>query len=236
MNGVFVTGTDTDAGKTFASSLIIQALVQRGLSVAALKPIASGFELDNGQWKNADVQALTLASNVDLPAECVNRYAFKPAISPHIAAYQHDQTLNLDCIYQDVQFAAERSDFVLVEGVGGWHVPLVWPQAGHACVDIQQLALSLGLPIIMVVGLRLGCLNHAILTANAILQSGLPCLGWVANHVDRDFDCAEENLATLDAVLPVPRLIEIPFMDDPASVDLNDITQSDFIKELSKCE
>jgi len=123
-NGVFITGTDTDVGKTFVSSVIIRALVNGGLSVAGLKPIASGFEQIEGEWRNADVDALTDASNVVLPKKCVNRYGFKPAIAPHIAAFQSNQSLDFDAIKQDVDYAVKKSDFVLVEGVGGWHV--VW--------------------------------------------------------------------------------------------------------------
>lgn len=233
MNGLFVTGTDTDAGKTYVSSLIINALVHTGLNVVGLKPIASGFDEVNGRLENADVKALMEASNVVLPLERMNRYAFKPAVSPHIAAYQNNQKLSLDSIKQDVEYATERSDFVLVEGVGGWHVPLNWPTGGAACEDIEQMARVLGLPVVMVVGLRLGCLNHAIMTAKAIMRSGLPLLGWVANHIEPHFDCVDENLATLNALLPAPKLLEIPFMEDPKSLDLTGVIQSDFIQRIS---
>jgi len=120
INGVFITGTDTDAGKTVVSAAIIRALVSGGLSVAGLKPIASGFEQKGDEWRNADVDALTSASNVDLPKLRINRYSFKLPIAPHIAALQAGKSLDFNAIKQDVDYAAKHADFVLVEGVGGW--------------------------------------------------------------------------------------------------------------------
>ena len=218
--GVFITGTDTDAGKTVVSAALVRALVNKGLLVAGLKPIASGFELIDGSWCNEDVEALTQASNVALPAQRVNRYAFKPAIAPHIAAAQEGVSLELDLIKQDLDYAAGKADFVLVEGAGGWHVPL--SSSGQQPVqDMQSLAKCMNLPVIMVVGMRLGCINHAVLTANAILQSGLPLLGWVANQVDPSFEYLKENISTLDSLLAVPRLFDVPFCSDVNAIDLS---------------
>ena len=218
--GVFITGTDTDAGKTVVSAALVRALVNKGLSVAGLKPIASGFELIDGSWCNEDVEALTQASNVALPAQRVNRYAFKPAIAPHIAAAQEGVSLELDLIKQDLDYAAGKADFVLVEGAGGWHVPLSSP-GQQPVQDMQSLAKCMNLPVIMVVGMRLGCINHAVLTANAILQSGLPLLGWVANQVDPSFEYLKENISTLDSLLAVPRLFDVPFCSDVNAIDLS---------------
>ena len=218
--GVFITGTDTDAGKTVVSAALVRALVNKGLLVAGLKPIASGFELIDGSWCNEDVEALTQASNVALPAQRVNRYAFKPAIAPHIAAAQEGVSLELDLIKQDLDYAAGKADFVLVEGAGGWHVPL--SSSGQQPVqDMQSLAKCMNLPVILVVGMRLGCINHAVLTANAILQSGLPLLGWVANQVDPSFEYLKENISTLDSLLAVPRLFDVPFCSDVNAIDLS---------------
>ena len=218
--GVFITGTDTDAGKTVVSAALVRALVNKGLLVAGLKPIASGFELIDGSWCNEDVEALTQASNVALPAQRVNRYAFKPAIAPHIAAAQEGVSLELDLIKQDLDYAAGKADFVLVEGAGGWHVPLSSP-GQQPVQDMQSLAKCMNLPVIMVVGMRLGCINHAVLTANAILQSGLPLLGWVANQVDPSFEYLKENISTLDSLLAVPRLFDVPFCSDVNAIDLS---------------
>ena len=231
VNGVFITGTDTDTGKTFVSEAMIRALVQGGLSVAGLKPMASGFEQVNGHWRNADVDALTQASNIELPKERVNRYAFKPAIAPHIAAQQAGITLDFDQIHQDVEFAKAQADFVVVEGVGGWHVPLSSVEETPVR-DIQGLAIHLGLPVIMVVGLRLGCLNHAALTANAIKQSGLQLIGWVANQIDPNFDCLEENLLSLDAILNTPRLFNIHHVSKESTLDLSGVKESLYISTL----
>ena len=235
MSGFFITGTDTDAGKTFASSALIRALVKGGLSVAGLKPMASGFDLVDGQWVNSDVDALTKASNVELPSEQVNRYAFKPAIAPHIAAQQSGVSLDFDLISDDVEFAQSQTDMVVVEGVGGWHVPL--SAIGEKPVqDIQSLAVRLKLPVIMVVGLRLGCLNHAVLTANAIERSGLELVGWVANHVDTDFACLDENLSSLDNLINAPRLFDIPHVAkgvvEGAKLDIGPIVKSAFVQSL----
>jgi len=112
-------------------------------------------------------------------------------------------------------------------------VPLNWPLDGQASDDIEQLALSLKLPVLMVVGLRLGCLNHAILTAKAIIDSGLPLLGWVANHVDPNFDCVEENIETLNTLLPAPKLMELEFIKDAELFDVSSIARSDFIQSLT---
>jgi len=127
--------------------------------------------------------------------------------------------------------SAEHADFVLVEGVGGWHVPLSDPRQGLS-QDIQSLAQHLNLPVVMVVGLRLGCLNHALLTANAIKRSGLLLAGWVANHIDPDFDYVDDNIATLEQQLSVPRLFDIPYAHDGAQVELENVSNSAYIKRL----
>lgn len=237
MSGFFITGTDTDAGKTFASSALIRALANAGLSVVGLKPMASGFDLVDGQWVNSDVDALTKASNVELPSERVNRYAFKPAIAPHIAAQQSGVSLDFDLIFDDVEFAKSQADMVVVEGVGGWHVPL--SAVGEKPVqDIQSLAVCLKLPVIMVVGLRLGCLNHAVLTANAIERSGLELIGWVANHIDPDFACLDENLSSLDNLINAPRLFDTPHVakgaKEGAELDIEPVVKSAFVQSLLK--
>ena len=231
INGVFITGTDTDVGKTVVSATIIRALVNGGLSVAGLKPIASGFEQKGTEWRNADVDALTLASNVDLPKSRVNRYSFKLPIAPHIAALQSGKSLDFNLIKQDVHYAAKKADFVLVEGVGGWNVPLSDPNKSQT-EDIQSLAQHLKLPVIMVVGLRLGCLNHALLTANAIKHSGLELVGWVANHIDPEFSYVDDNILTLDQQLSAPRLFDIPYTADCDQVTLDEISCSAYIKSL----
>ena len=203
-----MTGTDTEVGKTVFSAALIRFLVNQGHSVAGLKPIASGFEQVGDRLQNEDVQRISAAANVCLPPERINRYGFKPAIAPHIAAINAGVTMDLNAIASDLQYALSRSDSVIVEGVGGWLVPL------DERNTIESLARLLALPVILVVGMRLGCLNHALLTAQAIQRSGLPFAGWVSNHIQPEFSHVSENLATLESSMPVPRLFDLPYFDN----------------------
>jgi len=207
VQGYFITGTDTGVGKTVVSTALISHLVERGYKVAGLKPIASGFEQHNGQLQNEDVQAVMAQSNVNLPRKRVNRYGFEPAIAPHIAAAESSQNIHFSKIQTDVDEAARVSDLVIVEGVGGWLVPLHGFDQKYQ--DIQGLALTLQLPVILVVGMRLGCLNHALMTAAMIAASGVPFAGWVANSVESEFPYFAENLATLEQQMPVPKLFDL---------------------------
>lgn len=212
----FITGTDTDAGKTFVTALMLRTLAASGERAVGLKPIASGFELTQGAWRNSDVEQLAAASSCSLPAERVNRYGFKPAIAPHIAAAMQSTELDFDLIADDVQYAQKRADWVLVEGVGGWEVPLSMLNKSSSA-SIAGLAAKLDLPVIMVVGMRLGCLNHALLTARAIQASGQRLAGWVANNITPNFDYATENRDTLAARMAAPLLFEVPFMGHESS-------------------
>lgn len=203
----FITGTDTDCGKTYVSAALIRHLQGKYPRVAGLKPIASGFESVDGRMQNADVEALNLASSAALAPELINRYSYHPAIAPHIAASQVGDLIRTELIGLDVASALEQVDALVVEGVGGWLVPL--SESGSESIEI--LAQSLGLPVVLVVGMRLGCLNHALLTARAIIQSGVPFAGWVANHIDPGFAFLRDNIATLEKQMPVPKLFEVPY-------------------------
>lgn len=214
--GYFITGTDTGIGKTVASAALIRHLVEQDLRVAGLKPIASGFELQDGQLQNDDVRAIVAQGNVSLPETCVNRYAFQAPIAPHIAAAESKQKIHFADIQADLNEAATDSDRVIVEGVGGWLVPLHGHQQAYQ--DIQGLALALDLPVILVVGMRLGCLNHALMTAAAIQASGVPFAGWVANHMEPDFSRSKENLETLVQRMPVPKLFELEYSPNQSAV------------------
>ena len=191
MSGFFVTGTDTEIGKTFVSALLIKLLVKEDLNVIGMKPIASGAKNIDGVLKNEDALSLIDASNVDADYKNINPYFFEPAISPHIAAADAGVEIDLENIKNNFLKLKNKSDVVVVEGVGGWYAPL-----SYHCT-VADLAETLNLPIILVVGLRLGCLSHALLTAQAIRQSGLPIAGWIANHVEKDFFSVEENISTL---------------------------------------
>ena len=191
MSGLFITGTDTEIGKTFVSSLLIKLLAEEGINVVGMKPIASGAKIIDGELKNDDALSLIDASNVMVDYKSINPYVFEPAVSPHIAAEEAGIEIDLDEIKGCFDQLQNKSDAVVVEGVGGWYAPV----SCHATV--ADLAETLQLPIILVVGLRLGCLSHALLTAQAIRQSGLPVAGWIANHVEKDFSSAEKNISTL---------------------------------------
>ena len=191
MQGFFITGTDTEIGKTYVSSFLIKIFSEENLKVAGMKPVASGAKCIDGTLKNDDALSLIQASNVDVDYENVNPYVFETAVSPHIAAEQAGIEVKFSEIKKCFERLKEISDVVVVEGVGGWYAPI-------SChTTVADLAETLQLPIILVVGLRLGCLNHALLTAQALRQSGLPIAGWIANHVEKDFSFADKNISTL---------------------------------------
>ncbi|ODN67957.1 dethiobiotin synthase [Methylophaga muralis] len=177
---VFVTGTDTEVGKTRISVGLIKVLQQKGLRVAAMKPVASGCEWQDGQLQNEDALALSQQADVKLPYSQINPYAFEPAIAPHLAAEQIGQSISLDVI--ETNFAAMKlqADAIVVEGAGGWLVPLNDQQT------IADLAKALQIPVVLVVAIKLGCINHALLTVQAIAASGLKLEGWVANDFLQD--------------------------------------------------
>jgi dethiobiotin synthetase len=177
---LFVTGTDTEVGKTRISVGLIKILQQQGLKVAAMKPIASGCEWQDGQLQNEDALALSQQADIKLPYSQINPYAFEPAIAPHLAAEQIGQSISLEVI--ETNFAAMKlqADAIVVEGAGGWFVPINDQQT------IADLAKALQIPVVLVVAIKLGCINHALLTVQAIAASGLKLEGWVANDFLQD--------------------------------------------------
>lgn len=214
MKGFFITGTDTGCGKTEVSLALVQALRQQGLKVQAMKPVASGCELGPKGLRNADASRLLALSSQPVPYAWVNPYAFAPAIAPHLAAREADTSIELTRISEGAAALAGLADLVIVEGVGGWRVPL---GPGLFASDLPR---ALGLPVILVVGLRLGCINHALLTAESILASGNPLAGWVANQVDPVMERLAENLDSLEALLPAPCLGRVPWLAEPSPVGL----------------
>ena len=199
---LFVTGTDTGVGKTRIAVALIRALAARGVRVVGMKPVAAGAA--PGQL-NEDVAALRDAANVDAPLADINPYTFPEPIAPHIAAHKAGIVIDIEHIAAAHERLAGRADVVVVEGAGGWRVPL------SEAADMADLAERLGGAVILVVGVRLGCLNHAVLTADAIRNRGLPWAGWVANQMDPDMLCADENLASLRLRLPGPCLGVEPY-------------------------
>jgi dethiobiotin synthetase len=198
--GFFVTGTDTGVGKTRISAGLIAALRGQGLRVAGMKPVASGCTATPAGLRNADALALIAASGLDLPYEWVNPYAFAPAIAPHLAAADVGLTIRFAVIEQAFGQLAAQSDCVVVEGVGGWRVPL-GPDG-----EVADLAMCVKLPVVLVVGLRLGCLNHAALTAADVRRCGLPLAGWVGNAIETGFERLDDNLKALGDSLAAPCL------------------------------
>lgn len=207
--GFFVTGTDTGVGKTLVSCALLHAFARRDLRVVGMKPVAAGARLDDGRLVNDDVIELTQASTVTAPAADVNPYCFAPAIAPHIAASEAGVTIEIEPVRKAYSRLADLADCVIVEGAGGFRVPL------GPTSDTADLAAGLALPVVLVVGIRLGCINHALLTADAIAGAGLPFAGWVANSIDEHMMKAEENVETLQRRLRAPLLGRIPYSTRP---------------------
>lgn len=202
----FVTGTDTDVGKTTIAAGLLASANKRGLRTAAIKPIASGCELTPDGLRNADALLLQSVMSLPLSYEEINPIALAPAIAPHLAAEQANVRINamqLAGICRGVLM--QRADLTLVEGAGGWRVPL------NSRELLSELPKLLGLPVIMVVGMRLGCINHALLTAEAIARDGLSLAGWVANSCGPDMDYLDENIATIKGYLRAPCLGMVPY-------------------------
>jgi dethiobiotin synthetase len=204
-HGFFITGTDTGVGKTLVACALLHALSARGSRVVGMKPVAAGARKHAGRLINDDVEALAAASMISAPADEVNPYCFEPAVAPHIAASKAGVRIDLGRLREAYSALARRADCVIIEGAGGFLVPL------GADFNTADLAADLAVPVILVVGMRLGCINHALLTADAIRGTGLPIAGWVANHIDPHMDCATENVDTIDSRMGAPLLARIPY-------------------------
>ncbi|WP_422018246.1 dethiobiotin synthase [Roseateles sp.] len=209
MNGFFITGTDTEIGKTFVTAALTRALAAGGRRVAPIKSLAAGQTWRNSRWINEDVAELLEAQNLGLSDAEVGPLQFREPCAPHIAARLEGGTIDRNALLKAIRATAAKADIALVEGVGGFRVPLIdgW--------DTADMAVDLGLPVILVVGLRLGCINHALLTAEAIRARGLPLAAWVANTVDPDQPHVADNLAALQAGLNAPCLGHLPRLSDP---------------------
>ena len=208
MPGLFVTGTDTEVGKTRVSVALLHRLRQQGLRVAGMKPVAAGCEETAAGLRNEDALALQAASSITLAYETLNPYAFAPPIAPHLAAGDAGVTIEIERILTAYHDIAARVDQVIVEGAGGWRVPLNDDQ------DMSDLAVALGLPVVLVVDIRLGCINHALLSAQAIAVRGLPLAGWVANHAHGDYARSADNIASIEARVGTPLLGVMPYQGD----------------------
>ncbi len=198
MRRIFITGTDTEIGKTWVACALTRHLVSEHKRVAVMKPVAAGCESGPEGPRNEDALALMSAANVELPYATVNPVALRAAIAPHIAAEQEGRDILLDPLVRAA--AGIHADFLIIEGAGGWCVPL-----GKNLMT-SELVRAVADEVILVVGLRLGCLNHALLTAHQVLRDGCRLTGWVANSIEADMPVRDENLATLVTMMPAPLL------------------------------
>ncbi len=200
MKGFFVTGTDTGVGKTWMTATLMHALAARGYRVAGIKPLACGGHNTTEGWRHEDAELLMQHASVVLPYEIVNPYPLREPVAPHIAAAQAGIRLSATALHETCTALDEQMDYLFIEGVGGWEVPLNDEET------TAQFARLLGLPVILVVGIRLGCLNHALLTSDAIVRQKLKLAGWIANVIDPSLLKIQENIAALEARLSAPRL------------------------------
>jgi len=210
--GIFITGTDTGVGKTLVAAGLVRLAAARGERAVGLKPVASGATPTPGGLRNADALALAAESSVALPYGLTNPHCFEPAIAPHLAAAEAGAALSLADLAHWYARASAEARLAIVEGAGGWRVPL------HPAGFLSDLPEHLGLGVILVVGLRLGCLNHARLTLEAIEHSGrCRVLGWIGNRIDPDFARLDDNLATLARLLGGPPLAVLPPLTPPSA-------------------
>lgn len=212
--GLFITGTDTDCGKTVVTLGIMRALTMVGLRVGGLKPVAAGAESTASGLRNADATAIQALCNPPENYDVINPICFAPAIAPHIAAAEAGQRIELAPIWAALESLSSRHEVIVAEGAGGWRVPLA-PD-----FDMAELARQLDFPVVLVVAMRLGCLNHALLTQESIQAAGLPIVGWAANVVQQGMERLEENIRTLRDALDAPCLGELPYMEN---IDLDGV-------------
>jgi dethiobiotin synthetase len=187
----FITGTDTDVGKTYVACKLINEYVAQGYKVVGMKPVAAGGDFVDGKWLNDDVLKLEAASNVKAPRNLTNPYSFKEAIAPHIAAEKSGVEIKIEVIQQAFKQLAEMADIVIIEGAGGFLVPL------NSKESMADLAAALNIPVILVVGMKLGCINHSLLTVEAIQARNLNLHGWIANKIAPDMPFCDENIAAI---------------------------------------
>ncbi len=204
----FITGTDTGVGKTLVAVSLLRLAREQGMSTLGLKPVAAGCELIDGQWINDDARLLLEASSISVDYPAVNPIALQAAMAPHIAAEREQRQIRCADLIEHYRPLIHQADFTVIEGAGGWQVPL------NNSETMANLAVGLNCPVVLVVGIRLGCINHALLTAAAIRQSGLELAGWVANHIYSGMAVMDENIATLEQRLGAQLTGRLPWQDE----------------------
>jgi dethiobiotin synthetase len=209
--GYFITGTDTEIGKTLVTCAMLFALAQRGVRAAGMKPVAAGAELREGVWHNDDVDRIAAATSVTLPTDLTTPFLLREACAPHIAASLEQVDIDVARIVRNYREVCASVDAVIVEGVGGFRVPLT------ATLDTADLAKEMDLPVVLVVGLRLGCINHALLTVESIVSRGLKLAGWVANATSVSMQYGAPNIEAIGSRLNAPLLGYLPRLDKPSA-------------------
>lgn len=219
----FVTGTDTDVGKTVCCAALLQAAKRQGLSTLGYKPIAAGCELTSSGLRNEDALVLQQNSSLTVNYELINPISFEQPIAPHIAAELENKPINIDQISDGLyQLQKKKSDLLIVEGAGGWHLPLNDEQLLSEWVVEQKL------PVILVVGMKLGCLNHAMLTYHTLINEGVKVVGWIANQLTEEMPFYQQNLQWLTQKIAAPLIAEIPRLDCPSSSNLAQYVDFEF--------
>jgi dethiobiotin synthetase len=222
----FIAGTDTNVGKTLVAAGLLVAAKKHGFTTAALKPVAAGCEKTDAGLRNTDALLLQSVITEPLAYEQINPIALEAAIAPHIAAQQEKRVLSADRLAGFCRGSLNVADFTLVEGAGGWRVPLN-PQE-----TVADVAKILRLPVILIVGMRLGCINHALLTVEAIRNDGLQLAGWVANCIDADMPVLEENIHSLAARIPAPCLGVVPWLENAAPESVASALDSELLSHF----
>ena len=207
--GFFITGTDTGIGKTTVTLALLRALKQQGYTVAGMKPVSAGCRKTPQGLRNDDAEQLQRESSIEIPYDTINPFAYDPPIAPHIAAAQSGRPIDIAQVTAAYQRIAAQVDVVLVEGAGGWAVPI------NDWLSMADVAKALNLPVVLVSGIRLGCLNHTLLTHAAIEASGCACAGWIANHLCPPDSVTESNVRYLRQALPIAYLGAIAFAGSP---------------------
>jgi len=228
--GYFITGTDTGVGKTFVSCALLQAFADKGQRTATMKPIAAGCDKTADGWHNDDALQLMKYANVELNYRQVNPVALPSPIAPHLAIEHMHEAVTIEKLASHFEGIKKSADYFIIEGAGGWLVPL------NKDESMAGIPYAFGLDVILVVGIRLGCLNHALLTAAAIEQSGNHLAGWIANIIDPNMLMSEKNILTLRNMIGAPLLGTLPHMDTnevPAASQKLDV---DFLLELSQAD
>ncbi len=214
--GFFITGTDTGIGKTLVSCALLQAFDHKGVSVGTMKPVAAGCEKGIDGWQNDDALQLMQHANIELNYSQVNPVALPPPIAPHLALEASGKVVTIKALAAHFEQIKNSADYFIVEGAGGWQVPL------NENESMAKIPKAFGLDVILVVGIRLGCINHALLTAAAIEQSGQQLAGWVANIIDLEMLMIEKNIQALHNQIAAPLLGTLPFMRGKAVAAVSD--------------